>query len=281
MQVLGRRIFSVPHQIRQGYTKIVIRSEAVFTLLSQEEVNMFRSANPALRGAAFSQAMPVGSGDVMTLSGTINKCFILLGLVIAGAMIVWNNPAQVMPFFWPILISCIGLLFFLRFKKESAPIVAPVYAGLQGLMLGGISSIVDRMYPGIVIQAVTLTFGTCAMMLLAYKSGVIKPTENFKLGVIAATGGIFIIYMVSFIMRLFGARMPFIHDAGPVGIIFSLVVVAIAALNLILDFDIIERGAESGAARYMEWYAAFSLMVTLIWLYMEILRLLIKLRQRR
>ena len=147
-------------------------------------------------------------------------------------------------------------------------------------MLGGISSIFEAQYPGIVIQAVALTFGTLFCLLIAYRSGVIKATENFKLGVVAATGAIAIIYLVSMVMGFFGVSMPMIHSSGPMGIIFSLFVVTIAALNLVLDFDFIEKGAEANAPGYMEWYGAFGLIVTLIWLYLEILRLLSKLQRR-
>jgi uncharacterized YccA/Bax inhibitor family protein len=151
---------------------------------------------------------------------------------------------------------------------------------LEGLFLGGISAIFEMRYPGIVIQAVGLTFGTLAMLLLAYKSGLIKPTENFRLMIFAATGGIALLYLVSFVMNMFGSGIGFIHSNGLFGIGFSLFVVAIAALNLVLDFDFIEQSAEQGAPKYMEWYVALCLMITLVWLYLEILRLLAKLRSR-
>jgi uncharacterized YccA/Bax inhibitor family protein len=160
-------------------------------------------------------------------------------------------------------------------------VTAPIYAALEGLALGGISALFESHYPGIVSQAVFLTFGTLAALLIAYRSGWIKATENFKLGVAAATGGIFFVYLISFVLSFFGVSIPLIHGSGIFGILFSLFVVVIAALNLVLDFDFIEQGAEQGAPKYMEWYAAFGLMVTLIWLYLEILRLLAKLQQRR
>ena len=166
------------------------------------------------------------------------------------------------------------------FKRQWAGLTAPAYALLQGLALGGISAMFELQYPGIVIQAVGLTFGTLAVLLLAYKTGLIKPTENFRLMIVAATGGIALLYLVSFVMGFFGSSVGFIHSNGLFGIGFSLFVVAIAALNLVLDFDFIEAGAEQGAPKYMEWYGAFSLMVTLVWLYLEILRLLAKLRSR-
>lgn len=166
------------------------------------------------------------------------------------------------------------------FKRQWAGLTAPAYALLQGLALGGISAMFEMQYPGIVIQAVGLTFGTLALLLLAYKTWFIKPTENFRLMIFAATGGIAVLYLVSFVMGFFGAGIGFIHSNGLFGIGFNLFVVAIAALNLVLDFDFIEAGAEQGAPKYMEWYGAFSLMVTLVWLYLEILRLLAKLRSR-
>ena len=166
------------------------------------------------------------------------------------------------------------------FKPTVANISAPIYALLQGLAIGGISAMFESSYEGIVIQAVTLTFGTLAALLLAYKSGLIKPTENFRLMLFAATGGIFVLYMLNFVMSFFGASIGFIHSNGIMGIGFSLVVVAIAALNLVLDFDFIEQAAEQGAPKYLEAYGAFSLMVTLVWLYLEILRLLAKLNSR-
>jgi uncharacterized YccA/Bax inhibitor family protein len=152
---------------------------------------------------------------------------------------------------------------------------------LEGLFLGGISAFYEARYPGIVIQAVALTFGTAFALLMAYKSRLIRATENFKLGVFAATGGIFLLYLVSMVLGFFGIRIGFIHDSGPIGIGFSLVVVVIAALNLVLDFDFIEKGAEHGAPKFMEWYGAFGLVVTLVWLYLEILRLLGKLASRK
>jgi uncharacterized YccA/Bax inhibitor family protein len=167
------------------------------------------------------------------------------------------------------------------FKKTWSPVTAPLYAVLEGFALGGISVMLESVYPGIVIQAVALTFGTAGCLLIAYKSGVIKVTENFKLGVFAATGGIALIYIATAVLGFFGIQIPYIHENGLIGIGFSLVVVVIAALNLVLDFDFIEKGAEHGAPKFMEWYAAFGLMVTLIWLYIEILRLLAKLNSRR
>ena len=167
------------------------------------------------------------------------------------------------------------------FKKEWSPVTSPVYALCEGVFLGGLSALMELQYPGIVIQAVGLTFGTLFCLLAVYKSGLIKVTDNFRMGIVAATGGICLVYFASIVLSFFGAGIPFIHDSGPLGIGFSLFVVVIAALNLVLDFDFIEKAAEQGAPRYMEWFAAFGLMVTLVWLYIEILRLLAKLRGGR
>ena len=160
-------------------------------------------------------------------------------------------------------------------------VATPAYAALEGLLLGGVSVGFEAQYPGLVSQAVFLTFGVLAVLLMAYRSGIIRATDNFKLGVVAATGGIGLVYLVGFVMSFFGASIPLIHGSGPIGIAFSLVVVGVAALNLVLDFDFIEQGAERGVPKYMEWYAAFGLLVTLVWLYLEMLRLLAKLQERR
>jgi uncharacterized YccA/Bax inhibitor family protein len=223
----------------------------------------------------------------MTIEGTINRTGILLLCVLATAFFTWNqffttrDPAVVMPY---ILIGAFGgfiMAMVTVFKKEWSPVTAPIYALLEGLFLGAISATLEVRYPGIAIQAVALTFGTCFCLLLAYRSGLIRPSQKFILGIVAATGGIALIYFASMIIGFFGIQIPYIFGNGPIGILFSVAVVVIAALNLILDFNFIEQGARQGAPKYMEWYAAFGLMVTLIWLYIEIVRLLTKLRDRR
>jgi uncharacterized YccA/Bax inhibitor family protein len=166
------------------------------------------------------------------------------------------------------------------FKKEWSPVTAPMYALVEGFFLGAISAVFEARFPGIVFQAVLLTFGTLFALLVAYRSGLIKVTENFKLGVVAATGGIALLYLASFVLSFFNINVPVIHEASWLGIAFSLFVVVVAALNLVLDFDFIENGAAARAPKYMEWYGAFGLMVTLVWLYVEFLRLLSKLQQR-
>jgi len=256
--------------------------------MSQHQaLQMFgRSGNPSLNDATFKSEV-YREGRVMTLQGTVNKTGVLLALLVLAAVYPWNlyfqtgNPALVMPFALGGAIGGFVFAIVTTFKKTWAGLTAPIYAVLQGLFLGSISAIFEAQYPGIVIQATGLTFGTLASLLMLYKLGIIKPTENFKLMIVSATMGIGVLYFISFIMNMFGSTgIGFIHSNGLFGIGFSLFVVAIAALNLVLDFDFIEQGSEQGAPAYMEWYGAFSLMVTLVWLYLEILRLLAKLRSR-
>jgi uncharacterized YccA/Bax inhibitor family protein len=246
--------------------------------------NLLRSSNPILKESSFAgQAI---TGETMTIQGTVNKTGLLLFFVVISAAWTWGlghseTPEAAFP--WMIGGALGGLVVALItiFKKEWSPLLAPLYALLEGLVLGGISAIMERSYPGIAVQAVSLTFGVMFVMLLAYKFQIIRATRGFKLGVIAATGGIFFVYLINMIMSLFfHTSMSFLYAATPLGIGISLFVVIIAALNLIIDFDMIESAARMGAPKYMEWYGAFGLMVTLIWLYMEILRLLGKVRRR-
>ena len=251
-----------------------------------------RTSNPALNEKVFSRA--VAAGETMTISGAVNKTFILLALVMFGASYTWRlfytqaahagpqAAAQaVMPWMITGLVAGFIVALVTIFKQSWAPVTAPAYAILEGLALGGISALFEVQFPGIVIQAVALTLGTLFALLTVYRLGIIRATENFRLGVVAATGGIAIVYMISMFGRMiFGWQMPLIHESGPMGIAFSLFVVVIAALNLVLDFDFIEKG-DGVAPKYMEWFAAFGLVVTLVWLYLEILRLLSKLRSNK
>jgi uncharacterized YccA/Bax inhibitor family protein len=243
---------------------------------------MFRSGNPALREDTFRSAGRAYGVEAMTLQGTANKTGVSLLVLLAAAAFVWNLEGPAAAVF--ILLGLVGGLITALvtvFKKTWAPFTVPLYAAFEGLLLGGISATYEARFPGIVINAVALTFGTLAALLLAYRSGLVRATENFKLGIFAATGGIALVYLVSMVMGFFGRTVPYIHESTPLGIGFSLFVVVIAALNLVLDFDFIERGAELGAPKYMEWVGAFGLLVTLVWLYLEILRLLAKLQDRR
>ena len=242
-----------------------------------------RTANPALNAKTFERFDSFADDTRMTLMGTVHKSGLLLLILMVPAIWTWGQaniggPRAVVPWLGLGIFGGLIVAFATTFKPTWAPITAPIYAALEGLLLGGISALVEMRFPGIVIQAVALTFGIFFCLLMAYRSGLIQATENFKLGVVAATGGIFMIYMASWILSFFGTSIPFIHESGLLGILFSLGVVVIASLNLVLDFDFIEHGVEQGAPKYMEWYAAFGLLVTLVWLYIEILHLLMKLQ---
>lgn len=249
-----------------------------------------RSGNPALKESTF---LDLNSGSVvshdagaMTLNGTVNKTGILLLLTVLTAAFAWTHTldgqGQLLPgatiYMWGGVIGGFILAMITIFKKTWSPVTAPMYALVEGFLLGAISAVFEARFPGIVFQAVLLTFGTLFALLFAYRSGLIKATENFKLGVVAATGGIALVYLLTIVLGFFNVHIPYIHESGLIGIGFSLFVVVIAALNLVLDFDFIETGVEQGAPKYMEWYGAFGLMLTLVWLYIEFLRLLSKLR---
>ena len=241
-----------------------------------------RTSNPMMKDNVFTRSL---SGvETMTLQGAVNKTITLLALVVIGAGFTWNlfynqGPAAVQPWMMGGLFGGFVVAMVTIFKQSWAPVLAPVYAGLEGLALGGISAYFEARFPGIVLQAVALTFGVMFCLLIAYKSRLIQVTQNFRLGVVAATGGIAVVYLIGFVGSFFGWQIPYIHESGIIGIGFSLFVVVIASMNLVLDFDFIERG-HGVAPKYMEWYAAFGLIVTLVWLYLEILRLLSKLRDR-
>ena len=252
-----------------------------------------RSGNPAFQE---STLLDLGSGQIvsgadtgtMTINGTINKTGLLLLLVVLTGAYSWSqafgadgaiNPA-ISWYLWGGMLVGLGLALLTIFKKAWAPITAPLYAIAQGFFLGAISAIYDARFEGIVVQAVMLTFGTLFVMLAAYRAGLIKATEKFKMGVVAATGGILVVYLASIVLGFFGVQVPMIHGSGMIGIGFSLFVVVIAALNLVLDFDFIEKASAQGAPKVTEWYGAFGLMVTLVWLYLEFLRLLSKIQSR-
>jgi uncharacterized YccA/Bax inhibitor family protein len=232
------------------------------------------------------QGAGIGTGEAMTLNGTVNKTGFLLICVVATAAWTWNLFLHSQDTSMALGLAMAGgiggfiVAMVTVFKKTWSPVTAPVYALLEGLVLGGVSAMFEAKYHGIAIQAVSLTFGTLLALLLAYRSGLIPVTRNFRLGVVAATGGIALFYIATLILGFFGIHFTSVYGAGPIGIAFSVFVVIVASLNLVLDFDFIETGVRVGAPKYMEWYAAFGLMVTLIWLYFEILRLLSKLRDR-
>ena len=238
-----------------------------------------RSSNPAFTRGFENNTTSLPLSERMTLDGAVNKTGILLSLCFGGAFIGWNIPALIIP---AVIIGFILALVTIFRSKEKAGTTAPLYALAQGIALGGITLMYENAFDGIAIQAIGLTFGILASLLLCYKSGYIKPTENFRLMVGAGIGGIFILYMVSFVMSFFGGGLSLLSPTNgslmSIGLSFG--IVCFASLSLVLDFDFIEMGAEQGAPKYMEWFGAFSLMVTLIWLYLEMLRLLAKLRSR-
>lgn len=239
-----------------------------------------RTSNPTLSDKAFMNL--ASTGESMTVDGVVNRSFIMFLLLLAPAAYVWSlgDSPYVSMFMIGGIIGGLVLALITVFKKTWSPVTAPMYAFFEGMVIGGLSLLFERSFPGIVVQAVALTFGVFFAMLFLYKSRIIKVTEKFRMGVFAATMGIMLVYVISIVLGFFGMNIPMIHESGLVGILFSVFVVIIAALNLVLDFDFIDKGAQHGAPKYMEWYAAFGLMVTLIWLYIEILRLLSKLRSR-
>jgi len=254
---------------------------------------LMKTSNPALGQNTFSSfAQSQYGGNLvdatarMTLSGTVNKTGLLLLCAVATAAWTWNAFMQANNdstlAVGAIMLGLIGgfvVAMVTVFKKTWSPVTAPIYALLEGLVLGGLSALFELRYPGIAMQAVALTFGTLFVMLFLYKSGLIKVTQKFRMGVVAATGGIMVLYLLELALSFFGIRFATINGGGAIGIAVSLFIVAIAALNLVLDFDFVEQGVAYGAPKYMEWYAAFGIMVTLVWLYLEMLRLLSKMRK--
>lgn len=244
---------------------------------------LIKTSNPALNEKIF-QGQPVSLENSMTLDGAVNKTAILLLCAVATAAYSWHvfmethSAAAIMPLLWGGMIG--GFIFALItiFKKEWAPVTAPIYSLLEGLVLGSLSAVFELRYPGIAMQAVAMTFGVMLLMLFLYRSHIIPVTQKLRLGIVAATGAIALFYIAEIVLSFFGIQFATINGSGPIGIGFSVVVVAIASLNLVLDFDFIEQGVRARAPKYMEWYGAFGLMVTLVWLYLEILRLLSKIR---
>ena len=244
------------------------------------------TANPALSEAAFlGFPVPRTGSATMSVVGTVLKTGVLVAILSVTAGYAWMQfkSGSTGPLYGLLIAGSIGGLIAsiatIWFPRIS-PVSAPIYAALEGLVLGAISSIFEANYPGIAFQALALSVGTLTAMLGLYATGILRATEKFRAGIFAATAGIALVYLVSFVASFFGAGIPYIHESGPIGIGFSLVVVVIAALNLIIDFDQIHRGVQAGAPKYMEWYAGFSLLLTLVWMYLEILRLLAKLRGR-
>jgi len=249
---------------------------------------IFKSGNPALNEKLFTKTLTVPHDEVMTERGTLNKFGLMLVLLVAAASFTWKAAYEgknVIP--WMIGGAIVGLIvaIVLAFTPRWGAFLAPVYALAEGFFLGAISAYYNSAFaekaPGIVMMSVGLTFGVVIAMFALYRFGIIKATAKFRAVVMTATAGIALFYLISWIMSMFGVRMPLIHESSTMGIVLSLVIVGIAALNLILDFDMIERGVEMGAPKFMEWYGAFALLVTIVWLYIEILRLLSKFASRK
>ncbi len=246
------------------------------------------SSNPTLKSKIFTDARVFGSGQSMTVQGTVNKTFVLFGVLLAVATWTWSMASKPESLGLMRMLgmggAIVGLILAIAssFKPKWTPVTAPLYAACQGLMLGGFSALLEMKYPGIVIQSVGLTFGVFLAMLMGYKAGYLQATPAFKKGMMIAMVGLMLFYAVVFIASLFGVQAPtFLNGGGWLGIGFSMFVVGLAAMCLVLDFDFIENAASQGVEKYMEWYGAFSLMVTLVWLYIEILRLLSKLQSSR
>jgi uncharacterized YccA/Bax inhibitor family protein len=248
------------------------------------------TSNPVFGQNTFANVGRLRSGAVMTVNGAVNKTAILLLLLVIAAAYTWNIAAAsigagqagaaAVPWMLGGALGGFVVALVTVFKQEWSPVTAPIYAILEGLFLGAISAFFQAQYQGLVAQAILLTLAVLLCMLALYRTGVIQVTDKFRMGVVAATAGIFLFYLATWVISLFGVRMPFLYNSSLIGIAISVVVVIIAALNLVLDFDFIDRGAQMQAPQYMEWYAAFGLMVTLIWLYLEILRLLSRLNRR-
>lgn len=245
-----------------------------------------RSGNPGLNDKTFASLPRLGLGvEGMTVKGTIDKSFLLLIVLMVSALWPWSQymaSGDVQSVSGIMTLGLIGgfvLALVISFKATLAPYLAVPYAALEGLAVGGLSAMLEQRNHGIAIQAVGLTFGVLAVLLFAYRMRWIRATAQFRAMVIGATGGIALLYLATMILGFFHIAVPVLNAATPLGIGISLVIVGVAALNLVLDFDLIERGVAGGAPKYMEWYSAFGLMVTLVWLYIEILRLLSKVRR--
>lgn len=244
-----------------------------------------RSGNPTLNEDTFKNSRTTAgwSANAMTIDGAVNKSFILLVLLMGGAVVSWsryNAGSDVMPYVIGSVIAGFVLSLIISFKPTSSPYLAPIYAVLEGIFLGALSAQFESFHHGITMQAALLTVGVFLAMLFAYKTRMIKATENFKLGVFSATAGIALVYLINFVLGFFDLQVPYLNSNDWIGIGISLIIVGVAALNLVLDFDFIEQGARQGAPKYMEWYGAFGLLVTLVWLYIEMIRLLAKIYSR-
>lgn len=251
-------------------------------------MSLFKSGNPTLSEKQFQQSVTISDGSTMTVRGTMNKFGFLMLMVMAGAAFAWNyfNAGKdISPLLLTGALGGLVVALVIVFKKEWSGFLAPAYAILEGLFVGAISAyfnfVLQDKYPDIIMHAVLITFAVAASMYLLYTFRVIKVTEKFRSVLIIATASIALFYLLTWILGFFGIHFAFLSTGSTFGIVFSLIVVVIAALNLLLDFDMIEQGSAAGAPKFMEWYGAFGLLVTLVWLYLEILRLLAKLNSRK
>ena len=247
----------------------------------------FKSGNPTLGEKTFERSAQIPHSESMTVQGTLNKFGILFMLSLATAAFAWKmfvSNVNIIPYMWGSVIGALIIALVLAFRMQLSPYLAPVYALLKGFAVGAISAVYNYAFaevaPNIVMQAVFITFGVVIAMFFLYKFRIIRATETFKSVVITATIGVFFFYIIALALRAFGINIPFLHEGSTIGILFSLFVVGLAALNLILDFDMIEQGSKRNAPKFMEWYGAFGLLVTIVWLYLEILRLLSKFAKR-
>lgn len=251
--------------------------------MSRFSKNRFtRSSNPFMRETAYQNAAnePLDANMVqggilvekMTVQGAINKTFLLTALLMITAIFSFSNPSSL--FMWGGAIGGLVIVLIAAFRPQSSPVLAPIYALLEGLFVGSISAMYAYLYNGIIFNAVLLTVATLFMMLFIYKSGIIKVTNKLRMGVVMATGAVALVYVLTWILGMFGIQVPFLHQGGTIGIVVSAVIIGIAALNLLLDFDNFEKGEQYGAPKYMEWFSAMGLLITLVWLYIEFLRLL-------
>ena len=247
---------------------------------------MFESHNPVMKEETYAaaarqagtQSGAITRGGTMTVQGAITKTFILTGILILTAALAYSSPNSW--YLWGGAIGGLVVVLFASFRPHLSPALAPLYAALEGLFVGAVSAMYASLYDGIIFHAVTLTIADLFLMLFIYKSGIIKVTNKFRMGVIMATGAIFLVYLMTFVLSLFGLNVPFIHSSGPIGIGISLFILGIASLNLLLDFDNFEKGEQYRAPAYMEWFSAMGLLITLVWIYLEILRLLSRMSNR-
>ena len=244
--------------------------------------NLFASHNPVMSDKVLDSSMAKTGGPIiyqgsMTVQGAINKTFLLFAILLATSLAGFVNPSPLVVYGGA--IGGLVLVIIASFRKEWSPFLAPMYAALEGLFVGGVTAMYAATYEGIVLNAIGLTFACLFLMLFLYKMEIIKVTQKFRSGVIMATGAIFVVYLLNFVLSFFGMNIPYLHEGGMIGIGISLFVIAIASLNLLLDFDFFEKGEQRGLPDYMEWFAGMGLIITLVWLYIEILWLLARLRE--